>query len=135
METWQKGEIALLKVSLRAIEKGYIPSRPMVEGARYDLIIDGMGGGPKRIQVKYADHHQSSGTVMITLTKNNGNSKKKRKYTSKEIDYILVYIKETQKTYCLPPALFNNRTGVTLRYKPSINKQVRNCNNADDYVW
>ena len=48
----QKGEIAQLKVQLRAAEKGVTLSKPLID-SRYDFIRDD-GRKQERAQVKYA---------------------------------------------------------------------------------
>ena len=52
MTTNEKGEIAVLKARLRAIEKSILWSTAQ-EGCRYDAVIDD-GITLKRVQVKYA---------------------------------------------------------------------------------
>src|SRR5438309_2267143 len=64
------GEFAVAKVFLRAIEKGWTVSRPMME-CRYDLILDD-GLRLYRVQVKYAGGKtpkQVSGVVPVGLKK------------------------------------------------------------------
>src|SRR3990172_1003729 len=57
-ETHHKGELAFLKCSIRALEKGMILSRPTTE-TRYDAILDD-GGKLLRVQVKYGDCQSAS---------------------------------------------------------------------------
>src|SRR5438132_1694866 len=64
------GEIAVAKVVLRAMEKGWTPCKPLVE-CRYDLILDD-GLKPYRVQVKYAGGNspkQASGAIPVGLKK------------------------------------------------------------------
>ena len=62
------GMIAQNKAELRAIEKGYLVSKPITECARYDMIIDD-GVRRERVQVKYAGGHQhrSKGSCVADL--------------------------------------------------------------------
>ena len=50
----RKAEIAMIKVSMRALQVGAFVSKPIFEGARYDYIIE-RDGKLYRAQVKYAD--------------------------------------------------------------------------------
>ena len=87
MNTHTKGQLAELKVQQRAVEKGYLVSKPIYDGGRYDLIID---DGQKlwRVQVKYADggasHCEGAVTVGLEKRRKDGNLL----YTSDEIDML-----------------------------------------------
>src|SRR5262245_7867424 len=50
----RKAEVAMMKVALRAMERGAMVSKPVAEGARYDYVIEDQGR-LYRVQVKYAD--------------------------------------------------------------------------------
>lgn len=49
-----KGQLAIIKAELRALELGYVPSKPIFN-SRYDLVIDDYTS-LKRVQVKYANN-------------------------------------------------------------------------------
>ena len=75
-ETHQKGELAQLMVQARAVQKGFITSKPTVE-ARYDLVIDILGK-LERTQIKYADSWVTDESLYLDLrkeTRNNGRVK------------------------------------------------------------
>ena len=66
----RKGEIAMIKVGIRALQVGAFVSKPIFEGARYDYIIE-IDGKLYRVQVKYADGKPTgtTGAVYLNLRK------------------------------------------------------------------
>lgn len=129
----QKGEIARLKVELKAIEKGWIVSKPS-ELNRYDLILD---DGKKlwRVQVKYSDC-EIDGLIRTSFTKNSFNTKeikKSRKYSKYEIDVIIIYSPKLDKLFWITD--FDNKTGISLRYSETKNGQIKNVKYTRDYEW
>ncbi|MCI0485271.1 MAG: group I intron-associated PD-(D/E)XK endonuclease [Blastocatellia bacterium] len=91
-EQLRKADIARLKVEMRALEKGIICSRPVVEGTRYDCILD-TGSKLYRAQVKYANGKSSNteGVVQVNLRKEIRKNRNAA-YTDSEIDVLLVYV-------------------------------------------
>src|SRR3989344_4306213 len=100
-----KGQLAVSKAELRALELGYLPSRPMFDG-RYDLIIDNQKE-LLRVQVKYANGKStnSSGSVVVKLEYENRN-KKFYTYQENEVDVLIVYIPEIDKLCYFPKKIF-----------------------------
>jgi len=139
-----KGEIAELKVQLRAAEKGWVASRT-VEGARYDLVLDD-GKKLYRAQVKYAgakgSHSEGSATVYLTRSEGDDRNKngkyrrrKTRRYNSKEVDAILVYLPQIDKVCWLGPELFSEKPALALRYESPKNGQKKGIHLAEEYIW
>ncbi|HEX8492646.1 MAG TPA: group I intron-associated PD-(D/E)XK endonuclease [Pyrinomonadaceae bacterium] len=89
--THQKGEIAHIKVMLRALEKGVVLSKPLI-ASRYDFILDD-SQKLERVQVKYAGGKapHSQGSVKVNLKSWEGR-KLRRRYCASEVDALLVYI-------------------------------------------
>jgi hypothetical protein len=129
LTTEQKGEIACLKVRLRAFELGALVCQPPIQ-ARYDLVID-YEGRLYRAQVKYVDARtqHSQGAIFVDLRK------RKRCYTRDEIDVVLVYVPQIDKICWLGPEVFHNKPAFHLRLLPTKNKQVKGCLMAVDYIW
>lgn len=138
IDTLQKGEIAKLKVMLRAIEKGFIVSTPSIEGCRYDLVID---DGIKlwRTQCKYINGRASKGvgSVVLNLRRDSGFKKKGkyRTYTTQDIDVIVGYIPETGDIVWLPPELWQGKLSLQLRVTPTLSGQVKRIVPVSQYVW
>ncbi len=136
LSTQHKGQIAHIKVELRAAEKSFIVSKPTID-ARYDLIVDD-GDTLHRVQIKYANHHDKriSGAVYVDLRTWPGNKKEGRKpYSADEIDAVLVYISLLDKICWIPPSLFNNKTTIVLRYEKPKNGCKSGFNLIEDYIW
>jgi hypothetical protein len=132
--THQKGEIAQLKVQLRAAEKGVILSKLLID-SRYDFIIDD-GQKLERVQVKYASGKapHSSGSVKINLKSWEGR-KLRRRYCANEVDALLVYIPQIDEVLRFDADIFCDRASFTVRLEPAKNGQTKNVLNARDFVW
>lgn len=132
--THQKGEIAQLKVQLRAAEKGVILSKPVVD-SRYDFILDD-GQKLERVQVKYANGKapHSQGSVKINLKSWEGR-KLRRRYCAAEVDALLVYLPQMDEVLRFEADIFCERACFTVRIKPAKNGQIKGILNAKDFVW
>jgi hypothetical protein len=132
--THQKGEIAHLKVQLRAAEKGVTLSKPLID-ARYDFILDD-GQKLERIQVKYASGKapHSQGSIKVNLKSWEGR-KLRRRYNVNEVDALLVYVPQLDKVLRFEANFFCERSSFTLRVEPSRNGQTKGVINARDFVW
>jgi PD-(D/E)XK endonuclease len=132
--THQKGEIAQLKVQLRAAEKGIVLSKPLVD-SRYDFILDD-GHRLERVQVKYASGKapHSQGCVKINLKSWSGR-KLRRKYCINEVDALLVYIPQIDEVLRFEANIFCDRADFTVRLEPARNGQTKGILNARDFIW
>ena len=132
--THQKGEIAHLKVLLRAIEKGIVLSKPMVE-SRYDFILDD-GQKLERVQVKYASGKatHSQGSIRVNLKSWKGR-KMSRRYCPEEVDALLVYIPQIDKVLRFEVNVFCGRGNFMVRIEPSKNHQSKGIMHAENYIW
>jgi hypothetical protein len=129
MNTRDKGEVARLRVMLRAAELGYVVSLPTTQ-VRYDLVLE-KDGRFFRAQVKYADGApgHASGSVRLALYRRG------RLYMDGEVDLILVYLPKLDRICCFGPDLFHNRLVLQIRYEPTRSGQVQGCLMASDYFW
>ncbi len=127
--THKKGQIAVCEVQRRALDHDIIISIPTTE-ERYDLVMD--DGKLHRVQVKYGDGGKSEGSIFVDfrrVCRNNGYSKN---YTSEEIDLILAYLPKVDKVVFIPPELFHNKTGLTIRTSPTKNNQTKGITFLED---
>ena len=133
MNSWQKGQIARLKVELRAAEKGAIVSVPTTPDARYDLIVDWLGR-LYRAQVKYAGgiSAKCQGVSIVGLTKGERGEKR---YSSDEIDVLLVYLPCADQVCWLGPEIFHGKTAVQIRHLPAKNNQIKGCVLLAEHIW
>jgi hypothetical protein len=132
--TNRRGEIAIAHASLRALEKGMIVSRPVIE-CRYDLVLDD-GLKLYRTQVKYgggASPKQCQGVVSVSLRKwRNDGRRILRCYTTAEIDLVLVYVRKLNQVLRFGPEVFNGRDRLHIRIEPTRNNQAKGCLLAED---
>lgn len=131
-----KGAITQSKVEIRACEKGYIASKPILEQTRYDLIIDD-GTKLLKIQVKYARAKQSgsSGSAVVDFRKTTNNGKCNDGYYKNEIDAVIVYLPQIEKLCFFPIEMIEGKTTLTIRYEKTKSGQCKNIIFADDYLW
>lgn len=130
-----KGEKAVLKVYFRAIEKGIIVSKPVIEGTRYDVILDD-GQNLQRAQIKYADGiTRSPGSVRVSLAKYTRNNRHNPLVYNDEIDVLLVYLPKVDKVCLLPKGVWKGKSSVYIRFCDSVNGQIYDCLRAEDYLW
>ena len=129
-----KGQLAVSRAELRALELGFIPSRPIFDN-RYDLIIDN-SKTLKRIQVKYADGIVSNtdGSVRVKLEYTD---RTHHTYTYKkgETDGLIVYIPKIDKLCLFPPKIYEGKKTLCVRIKPTKNNQKKKVIDAKNYFW
>ena len=128
-EVLAKGGRAEALVAARALEKGMIPSKPMVD-ARYDLVLDD-GEKRSRVQVKHCNstHKDISGSVSVDLRRRGV------PYHNGEIDALILYVERTGQFLWLPADMISGKTSISVRYAPSKNSQNRRCVQAEQYLW
>lgn len=106
----RNGQIAQLKIQIKAIEKGLTVSTPNLPQCRYDIILD----DKKNIirgQIKFCNSKTSKNTLLICLDKGKHHGKM---YSDKEIDIILVYVPILDKILMYPPKMFNNKRHISI---------------------
>lgn len=133
MSTTSKGEEALQRVILRAVQKDVQASRPVMEGGRYDLVLD-IEGRLWKVQVKYAGQSHG-GAIKILTASTDCRGKKGKLYEDHEVDLVFAYSPVTNKVYRLPPGLWRGKRFLHLRYEPAKNNQQLGCINAADFEW
>jgi hypothetical protein len=131
------GELAVAKVVIRAIEKGFEVSRPLIE-CRYDLVLDD-GERLYRVQVKYAGGEPwagRSGVIGVGLRKwRNGGRSVIHHYRASEMDLLLVYIRKLDCILCFGPDVFDGRRELQIRFEPAKNNQKKGCLMAVNHIW
>lgn len=129
-----KGQLAVSKAELRALELGCLPSRPLFD-SRYDMIID-TGKKLERIQVKYANGRSTntSGSVVVKLEYID-RQKKTYTYQNDEVDALIVYIPRIDKLCYLPKKIFVGKKKLSIRIEKSRNNQKKGVIAAEDYYW
>ena len=129
-----KGQLAVSKTELRALELGFLPSRPLFD-TRYDLIIDNHKD-LIRAQIKYADgkSSNSSGVVVVKLEYIDRQNVT-HTYNESEVDVLIVYIPKIDNLCYLPKELFIGKRKLNIRLFKSKNNQKKGVIAAEDYYW
>lgn len=93
-----KGGIAEAMVIERALKKGFVVSKPMIDGCKYDLIID-ENGTLKRAQVKYSTCvSKTNNLIKFSLLRKASNGDK-LKYNKEDVDLFFLYSPVTGDVY------------------------------------
>jgi hypothetical protein len=134
-EQQRKAETARVKVEARALELGVICSRPVVEGSRYDLVLD-IAGKLYRAQIKYSNRapSHSSGAIHVSLRSTAGQGAA-RCYAADEVDALLVYLPCVDRICFFPQEVFCGKSGLSIRLEPTRNGQSRGCVPAEKFFW
>jgi hypothetical protein len=122
LTTNQKGAIAETRITAAAVELGIEVYRPVVEGARYDLILD-TGERLLRTQCKWANR---KGDVVVVRGRTCRHTPKGyvwTTYTASEIDGIAAWCPETAESYFIPIREIDGRACMHLRLAPARNNQ------------
>lgn len=118
LKSSNKSEIAVLKVELRANEKGYHVCLPKNQASRYDLIIDD-GQKLYRTQVKYLNNfnYTMSGKSDTLLRINFTGTQSGTEYDKKDIDLFLIYIPCKDEIVSIPVERFHNKKSISVNIK------------------
>jgi hypothetical protein len=127
-----KGAIAEMAIQKAAVELGYVVLRPLVEGRRYDLMID-TGPDLLRVQCKWAPLRGNVIVVHTSTRRLTPHGYVHTTYSADEIDGIGVYCQELERCYYLPIEVVAGRRGFSLRLVPAANNQELAINWAADY--
>ena len=133
MDTRIVGELTELKCQLYCLEQGYIVSKPIVDNARYDLLLD-YNGKIYRIQIKTARwmSEEHEGIVFNCKSQHSiSGGNKIMKYTPDEIDFFMTEFED--KYYLIP--CDKSRVEMILRFKQKKNHQDDKAYFAKDYVF
>jgi|HubBroStandDraft_2_1064218.scaffolds.fasta_scaffold311550_3 hypothetical protein len=136
MHTIDKGEVARYSAAVHLMERGFIVSVPLTENSSYDLIVEN-DGKLYRTQIKKANYDE--GVLKISLHTINHNTKidgSIKKYTSKEIDWLIAVDTDKNKYYLIDYSTgeYDNRNGIWLRLDPPQRKR-KNIKYAKDYEF
>jgi prevent-host-death family protein len=133
-ESTMKGAIAEAAIRRAAVELGFFVLHPLVEGRRYDVVID---TGPRllRVQCKWAPLQGEVIVVRVATSRHTPHGYVRSTYTADEIDGIGVYCQDLDRCYYLPIDVAARRAGVHLRLGPAANCQEAAINWAADYEF
>lgn len=133
MDTRIIGELTELKCQMFCLEKGFIISKPIVDNARYDLLLD-YNNKIYRIQIKtsrwMSEEHE--GIIFNCKSQHSvSGGNKIMKYTPDEIDFFMT---EFEGEFYLVPCN-KAKSEMRLRFKPTKNNQDHKANFAKDFKF
>ena len=133
LTTSQKGGVAELAIAAEAFKIGIDVFRPMVDGARCDLIFD-TGVHLLKVQCKWAT---CKGDLVVVRLRTSRHTPSRgyvsTTYSASEIDGIAAYCGDLARCFFLPIEEFEHRTFAHLRLAPARNGQRLGVKMADDY--
>ena len=132
LTTDQKGAIAEVAITLRALELGIRVLRPVGDGAPYDLIFD-VGGSLLRVQCKWAARQGRVVLIRCHRCRRTREGLRHRGYEADEVDGIAAYCAQLGRCFFVPTETVSGRRTILLRLTPTRNSQSRLVNWADDF--
>jgi hypothetical protein len=132
LTTNQKGAIAEAKITAAAVEIGIGVWRPVVEGGRYDLILDA-GGRLIRTQCKWATRKGDVVVVRGRTCRHTPRGYVWATYSAAEVDGIAAWCPETADCYFIPIREIGGRACMHLRLAAARNNQEHLVHWAADY--
>jgi prevent-host-death family protein len=127
-----KGAIAEAAIRAAAVKLGFYVLHPLIEGRRYDLVID---TGPQllRVQCKWAPLKDRVIVAHLGTCRHTPHGYVRSKYAADEIDGFGVYCQELDRCFWLPLHEFAGKGHVHLRLSPTRNRQRAWLIWADEY--
>jgi hypothetical protein len=122
LSTNQKGAIAEAQVIAAAVELGMGVWRPVVEGCRYDLILEA-GDRLLRTQCKWANRENDVVVVRARTCRHTPRGYVWTRYCAGEIDGIAAWCPDTVECYFIPIGDIDGRACMHLRLAPARNNQ------------
>ena len=118
----QKGAIAEAHITAEAIKLGMVVWKPVVEGCRYDMILD-TGTRLLRTQCKWANREGDVVVVRGRTCRHTPRGYVSTTYSASEVDGIAAWCADTQECYFVPIADISGRAAMHLRLAPARNNQ------------
>ena len=128
----QKGAVAESAFTLHATHMGIGVSRPLVEGERYDLILD-FRPTLVRLQCKWGVRRGDVIDAHLRTHRWTPSGSIETTYSAREIDAFGIYCAELDRCYLVPIHAVAGRKGLYLRLAPSRNNQETGINWAVKY--
>ena len=116
LNTKRRGEVAEAAFLHKAASLGFSVSKPWGESDRYDFIVE-VNGRCWRVQVKSAHSSAINGYAFHACGRVYS-----RRYTHKDIDFIIGYVVPADAWYIIPIAEFADKT--TVKVFPSSKRRM-----------
>lgn len=128
--TTQLGDIAELMTAAELARRGYIVSRPLTNGAPYDLIVD-TDQGIRRVQIKKAGRTPSGAWRLMCSTSKSHRGRSPASYDGR-VDCVIAVDCETP-AYYLVHGEDLKQMAIYVRTEETKNNQKSGVRLADDY--
>ena len=128
----QKGSIAETAIAHLALKLGVSVFVPIAEGERYDLIFT-RSCTFLRVESKWAVRRGDIAVVTCRTCRRNSDGFHRTTYSAAEVDLIAAYCAEVDRSFLLPPAVFDGHPSLYLRLAPARNNQRLGIRWADDF--
>jgi hypothetical protein len=128
----QKGAAAEAAITAAVIQLGLTVLRPLCEGRRYDLIVD-LEPALLRVQCKLARRERGVLSVRLQTSRHTPHGYVYTSYSASEIDAVVAYSSDLDRSFLLPIAEVAGMRGVHLRLNAPRNNQARGVKWARDY--
>ncbi len=129
-DTKSKGDLGQAMIVADALKRGYKVALPLGEDWKFDIIIQ-KRNKLLRVQCKYA----TAKNHVIKVRCETHDGRHYYKYTSKDLDYLAIYDKVTDKCYYVANNLITNgRSSISLRIEEPKNRQKKKILFASDFT-
>ena len=130
----QKGTIAETAIIAQAVRLGIDVYRPVNDGLRWDILF-GSGTSFLRVQCKWAAWQDGVIKIKLRSCRRTPDGFERRPYTREDVDLVAAYCLAVDRTFLVPPEVFDGRPELWLRAKPAKNNQRLGINWAADFQF
>jgi hypothetical protein len=127
-----KGSIAEAVIAAEAVKAGVQVLRPLIEGARYDLVFD-VEGQFVRIQCKWGTRQGAVISAYIGTCRLTPRGYIRTTYDASEVDAFALYCADLDECYLIPLGDVEGQSKVQLRLTPAANGQELAIRYAETY--
>lgn len=133
-ENLKKGAITELKCQIHLIKNDFVISKPILDNARYDLLLD-YNNKIYRIQIKTSRWDTEGETIIFSCKSQHSiaNGNKIMKYSPNEIDYFMT--EWDNQFYLIKCESKQSQCTLRLADPRGITKFVKNVHWAKDYLF
>jgi PD-(D/E)XK nuclease superfamily protein len=127
-----KGSIAEAAITADAVKAGVQVLRPVIEGSRYDLVLD-LAGRFVRVQCKWATRQGAVISASIRTSRLTPGGYVRTTYDASEVDAFGLYCAELDECYLIPLRDVEGQSKVQLRLTLAANGQELAIRYAETY--
>lgn len=122
LSTTAKGAAAECRIAAEAIALGFLVSRPLGDGGRYDLVFDD-GRELSRVQCKWAPRLDNVVVIRARSNRCTPRGYVRGPYRSHEVDAIAAFCPDVDRCYLVPIREIDGQSVMYLRLEPPMNNQ------------